>query len=393
MFKALVTNMLASAGIEMNGSRPWDIQVHNERFYSRAVLFGSLGVADSYTEGDFTCGDLGQFLELYMRHRQRRRQARVARGLSPRTSLPTSFPEAWIRLQLQFRNPQSISKAKRVGKHHYDIGNTLYRLMLGPTMAYTCAYWPGAKDLDHAQRNKFRHICEKLGLKPGQRVLEIGCGWGGFAAFAAREYGVTVIGLSISQEQIKCANEEYKDLVEERRVSFLFQDYRLMPNEWKGTFDAVVSIGMFEHVGPKNYDEYFRVAWHMLKDGGGFLLHTIVGNEGYDPFIWYRIFPGGILPKEGEIARAVKPLFVVENVENFGFDYSRTLAAWWENCIRHRKELQSLGYGDQFFRQWEFYLKSSEIGFKIRRYQLNQWMLLKGGVEGGYQWNRPIYPA
>lgn len=394
MFKQFVTSKLNDAGIQVGGIGA-HIVVHNDRFFRRAAIFGSLGVGDSYADGDFECSDLSEFFERWMRHRQQAGSDRLQRSAlwTYADRLPSSLPEWWIKLQTLAINPQSIVLAKRVGERHYDIGNELYRAMLGPTMAYSCGYWSGAKDLDDAQCNKYRIICEKLGLKPGMRVLEIGCGWGGFAAFAAENYGAAVVGASISQEQINFAGSTYRKLCESRAIDLRFMDYRHIPREFPETFDAIVSIGMFEHVGPRNYAKFMRIAWLALKPGGMFLLHTIAGNGGVDPFMQYRIFPGGVLPVVSQIARAAKPYFgVPEHVENFGFDYYRTLTAWWRNFDEHWPEIRGSGrYDRTFYRMWEFYLKSCAAAFKVRRIHLTQWVLSKGGVAGGYQWNRPVY--
>jgi len=383
MLKSVVTSKLAAAGILIDGHRPWDIRNVKPRFYLRAAVFGSLGVGDSYTDGDFECDDVGAFVEKWTRFQMKCRIAQLeqsdknAHNYEPVTSLP----EWWIWLKRKRGNQQSIKRSKRVGREHYDLDkiyDKLYPKMLGPTMAYSCGYWEGAETLEQAQLNKYRVICEKLGLKRGMRVLEIGCGWGGFAAFAVKEYGVTVVGVSISREQINFVKAKHKDLCDAGSLDLRFMDYREIPEKFPKEFDRVVSIGMFEHVGPKNYDDYMRIVWLALKPGGTFLLHTIIGNDGADPFIWYRIFPGGVLPIEEQIARAAKPYFAYEHGENFGFDYSRTLDAWWENfkaawpTIRKGDD-----YDDKFYRMWEFYLRSCAAAFRARKIHLQHWVFTK----------------
>lgn len=397
MFKRIVTHKLAPAGVVINGNAPGDVKIHNPRVFRRAALWGTLGVGDSYADGDFTvCGDLSDFFKKWMRYRMRKRTVQLEN--SPNTAHAVeqrsySFPDLAIRAKRMLSNQQDILRAKRVGERHYDIGNDLYEAMLGPTMAYSCAYWAGANTLDRAQNNKYRIICEKLDLKPGDTVLEVGCGWGGFAAYAARNYGVRVVGVSISKEQIKYVEEKFPDLCAAGKIDLRFMDYREIPEAFKDQkFDAIVSIGMFEHVGPDNYDDYMRIAWRVLKEHGKFLLHTIVGNGGADGFTWFRIFPGGILPREEQIAYSAKPYFVMEHMENFGYDYSRTLMAWWNNFVAAWPKLRATGrYDMRFYRMWEFYVKSSAESFRSRRIHLQQWMFAKGGVDEGYQWNRPNY--
>lgn len=391
MFRKLVTRAFHDAGIAIGGDEPGDIKVTRDRFYRRAALFESLGIGDSYRDGDFVCGDLSAFFDKLMVCRQEEHLTALKKGTAD-PGASTSLLEAWIKLRQEFGNQQSMAKASKSITHHYDIGNELYEPMLGETMAYSCGYWAGAKTLDQAQRNKYRLICEKVGLKPGMRVLEIGCGWGGFAAYAAGEFGVAVVGVSLSKEQINYAQAKYKDLHETRRIDLRLMDYRAIPKNFGEEFDAVVSIGMFEHVGPRNYDDYMRIAWGAMKPAGVFLLHSIVGCGGIDPFFWYRIFPGGVLPVEEQIAKAARPYFAVEHVENFGYDYSLTLAQWWKNFEAAWPQIRKSGhYDEKFYRMWEFYLKSVAAAFKVRRVQLEQWTLSKCGIPGGFQWNRPHY--
>ena len=386
MIRKLVNERFADAGITVGGSDPWDIRIKHDRFYRRVAFFHSLGLGDSYRDGDFECAQLEEFLYKLMKHRQEHQSG--SRG-----GFPSSLPQAWVHLQLLLINQQTAARAAKAISHHYDIGNELYEPMLGDTMAYSCGYWAGANNLDEAQRNKYRIICEKIGLREGMRVLEIGCGWGGFAAFAAKEYGARVAGISLSGEQVNYARTKYRSLHDDGMIHLQLMDYRDIPKCFPYQFDAIVSIGMFEHVGPDNYDEYMRTAWLALKHGRPFLLHTIIGSSGkIDPFIWYRIFPGGILPMEEQIARSSKPYFVLEHLENFGFDYALTLDAWWRNFETAWPELKKNGhYNEKFRRVWEFYLKSCAAMFRVRRVQLQQWMLVKGGTKGGFQWNRPQY--
>ncbi|MFW5825300.1 MAG: cyclopropane fatty acyl phospholipid synthase, partial [Marinobacter sp.] len=284
----------------------------------------------------------------------------------------------WAALKARLINHQTPDKCWEVGERHYDLGNDFYRAMLDSRMTYTCGYWRRASTLEEAQRDKLDLICRKLQLEPGMRVLDIGCGWGSFMAYAAEHYGVECVGVTISREQVELARQRYPDLP----LEFRLQDYRDLDE----VFYRVVSVGMFEHVGNKNYRTYMEVAHRCLSDGGLFLLHTIGKNERApqnDPWMDRYIFPNGELPSVGQIGDAVDNLFVVEDLHNFGADYDRTLMAWYRNFEeawpRFAEDL-----GERFFRMWRFYLLSCAGAFRARDLQLWQWVLSKGGPEGVY---------
>ncbi|HWV63130.1 MAG TPA: cyclopropane fatty acyl phospholipid synthase, partial [Oxalicibacterium sp.] len=285
-------------------------------------------------------------------------------------------------LAAKLLNRQDMRRARQVGEVHYDLGNDFYAAMLDSRMTYTCGYWEQASNLEQAQVAKLDMICRKLQLKPGMRVLDIGCGWGSFMAYAAEKYGVECVGVSISKEQVALAKQRYPDLP----LEFRLQDYRDL-NE---TFDAIASVGMFEHVGHKNYRTYMEVAHRCLKDGGLFLLHTIgknVRKSTPDPWIDKYIFPNGDLPSIGQIGDAADGLFVVEDLHNFGADYDKTLMAWFRNFDaawpRFEAEL-----GPRFYRMWRYYLLSCAGAFRARDIQLWQWVLSKEGVRDGYRRER-----
>jgi cyclopropane-fatty-acyl-phospholipid synthase len=275
-------------------------------------------------------------------------------------------------------NLQSRSRAFIVGEQHYDLGNLLYQCMLDPRMTYTCGYWAKAGDLEQAQTDKLDLSCRKLGLQPGQRVLDIGCGWGSFAEFAARQYGVRVVGITISREQAELARQRCRGLP----VDIRLQDYR----ELDEPFERIVSLGMFEHVGWRNYVTYMGVVQRCLADGGLFLLHSIGSNRSLahaDPWIDRYIFPNGGLPSIAQIGRAIEKDFVMEDWHNFGADYDRTLMAWHANFERHWPQLAG-HYDQRFRRMWRYYLLSCAGAFRARDIQLWQIVLSKGGVPGGY---------
>ena len=283
-------------------------------------------------------------------------------------------------------NAQTKKRAYIVGKEHYDIGNNLFSLMLDERMNYSCGYWRNAHSLEEAQTNKLDLVCRKLHLKPGMTVLEIGSGWGGFAKYAAENYSVRVHGITISKEQMSYARTSCEGL----DVSFELKDYRDLNKE----YDCIVSIGMFEHVGYKNYRNYMKVANRCLKEEGLFLLHTIGrNNSGYatDPWINKYIFPNGMTPSAAQICESSQGLFVIEDWHNFGQDYDATLMSWYKNFQNNFDALSEL-YDERFKRMWEYYLLMCAGSFRSRRTQLWQLVMSKKGVKGGYNYkNNPRF--
>jgi cyclopropane-fatty-acyl-phospholipid synthase len=271
---------------------------------------------------------------------------------------------------------------------HYEVGNDFYRMLLGHHMIYSCTYWDGATTLEQSEEAKLEMSCRKLALAPGQRLLEIGCGWGGFARYAAENYGVSVVGVTISAEQRELAVERCRGLPVEIRL----QDYR----EIRGQFDRVASFGMFEHVGRQNYDAYFRIAHDCLTSDGIFLLETIgdnVSRSDCNPWFQKYIFssPTSMFPSIKEIAAAVENRFVVEDWHNFGADYAPTLRAWHQN-LAARKDWVVAQYGERFYRMWVFYLLSCAGAFAARSYQNWQIVLAKRGIPAGFRQVRPRVP-
>jgi cyclopropane-fatty-acyl-phospholipid synthase len=362
--------LLAEADIRINGDRPWDIQLKAPGVLENALARGNLGLGESYVQGDWEAESLDQFFYHLMRARLNRRVK------------PTQLMYHALRARLV--NRQSAKRAWQVGETHYDLGNEFYAAMLDQRMTYTCGYWKHATTLDDAQAAKLDLVCRKLELKPGMRVLDIGCGWGSFMAYAAEHYGVECVGLTISREQADFGKRVMKRGLP---VEFQLQDYRFKGyrNETE-TFDRVVSIGMFEHVGRKNYREFMEVASRCLKDDGLFLLHTIGKNVAAtppDPWIDKYIFPNGEVPSFNRIVDAAESLFVMEDVHNFGADYDRTLMAWHANFCDHWLEFHGQ-YDETFYRMWRYYLLSCAGAFRARELQLWQLVLSKAGVVGGY---------
>ena len=367
-FKKTVTDLLESVDIQVNGSRPFDIQVHNELFYSRVLSGKSLGLGESYMDGWWDCESLDQFCYQMLRGR-----------IDKQVKVKNPAFLAHV-LKAYFLNAQSKKRAYIVGEEHYDTGNDLFSLMLDQRMNYSCGYWENADNLDQAQINKLDLVCRKLHLKPGMKVLEIGCGWGGFAKYAAENYGVSVHGVTVSKEQMDYAERSCIGL----ETKFEMKDYR----ELNTKYDAIVSIGMFEHVGYKNYRNYMEVAQRCLEGDGLFLLHTIGRNtpsRSTDPWTNKYIFPNGMIPSPAQISKSLQGLFVVEDWHNFGQYYDPTLMAWNENFQKNYESLKDK-YDQRFKRMWQYYLLMCAGTFRARRNQLWQLVLSKKGLMGGYSY-------
>ena len=369
--KELAQKLLTPAGITFNGPNPWDPQIHDERFFDLVFSKGLIAVGESYVDGLWDVADLATFVERTARSKQ---MMKVNSTLW--LSLATQVARSWL------FNLQNKARAFEVGEKHYDIGNDLYERMLDKRLAYSCGYWKDAQTLDEAQEAKLDLVCRKIGLKKGDRVLDIGCGWGSFAIFAAEKYGASVVGVTVSKEQAVLARERAKGLPVEIRV----QDYREIND---GPYDHIISIGMFEHVGYKNYKIYMEIVRKLLKDDGLFLLHTI-GNKdtwiGADAWMDKYIFPNYMLPSVAQIGAASDHLFILEDWHNFGTDYEKTLFAWWKNFDAHWPALKEQ-YGERFYRMWKFYLLGCAGNFRARDVQLWQIVLSPNGVLGGY---RPV---
>lgn len=364
--KAVLQTIFDLADVRIDGNRSWDITVHNPAFFSRVLAKGSMGLGELYMDGWWDCQALDEFICWILR----------AKVDEKAVKLKHIF---WLVLKAKILNLQSKSKAYEVGEKHYDIGNDLYQNMLDKRMIYSCGYWKNAKNLNEAQEAKLDLICRKVGLKPGMKILDIGCGWGGFAKYAAEKYRAEVVGITISKEQVKLAKKNCQGLP----IKIRLQDYRNLNEK----FDHIISIGMFEHVGPKNYRKYFEVISRCLKRDGLFLLHTIGGNISkniMDPWINKYIFPNAVLPSIRQIITAGEGLFVMEDWHNFGVDYDKTLMAWHSKFVANWSKIKNI-YGEKFFRMWKYYLLSCAGSFRARKNQLWQIVFSKNGVDGGYK--------
>lgn len=366
MAKSVVTELLRVAGVRVNGNNPWDIKIHNDQFYVRALNQGSLGLGESYMDGWWDCDALD---DLFTRLALADIESKIRKNF---------YLSAKIILA-RILNFQTKKHAYDIGKQHYDLGNELFSYMLDRDMSYTCGYWKNAHSLDEAQSAKVDLVCRKLMLKPGMRILDIGCGWGAFAKHAAENYGANVVGITVSTQQYEYVKQSYSQLPIDIRLI----DYRDVNEK----FDRIVSLGMFEHVGHFNYYTYMNVVNRCLADDGLFLLHTIGSNKTIykaDEWISKYIFPAGMLPSIAQIGKASEDFFIMEDWHNFGADYDKTLMAWYENFNAHWGTLAKI-YDDRFYRMWTYYLRICAAGFRARAMQLWQIVFSKQGLPGGYQ--------
>lgn len=352
--KATLEALLQGTDITINGDRPWDIHVHNPQFYRRVLGGGSLALGESYMDKWWDCEALDQLI-------YRLFKAEINSKVIP-------FRDKLKALFAICVNWQTRSRAFNIGEKHYDIGNDLYEKMLDKRMVYSCAYWKDVKTLDEAQEAKLELICQKIGLEAGMKVLDIGCGWGSFAQYAAEKYKVEIVGLTVSKEQADLAKQRCKDLP----ISILLQDYRNLT----GTFDRIVSLGMIEHVGHKNYRRYFEIVHRSLQDQGLFLLQTIGGNKTVykaEPWIHKYIFPDGMIPSIRQLGKATENVLRLEDWHNLGLDYAKTLRAWHTNFIENWETLRE-AYDERFYRMWNFYLLSC-VGLMQAR-QVHPWQIV-----------------
>lgn len=360
--KKTIIELLSLAGITVDGKNPFDIQVFNEKFYKRVLKETALGLGESYMDGWWDCQALDQCFDRILRARLNEK-------------VKGDWKLAWHLLRPKLFNLQKLSRAYRVGQQHYDIGNDLYEAMLDKRMLYTCGYWKDANDLDKAQEDKLELVCRKINLEPGMKVLELGCGWGSFAKYAAENYGIEVTAVTVSEKQVELGSELCKGLP----VKIMLEDYRNM----SGKYDRVISIGIMEHVGYKNYRNYMEVTDRCLNDDGIAFFHTIGGNVSTiitNAWTNKYIFPNGMIPSISQLGRAMESLFVMEDWHNFGPEYDKTLMAWHANFEDAWPDLKEK-YGERFYRMWRYYLLSSAGSFRSRLNQLWQVVMTKPGRE------------
>lgn len=364
--KQVIEQLLEGTGIVIDGNKAWDLRVNNPQLYSRILAEGSLGFGEAYMEGWWDCDALDDFFYRILKLKLDER-------------IPFNWKTFFYLLGARLFNQQTKSRSMEVAERHYDIGNDIYQQMLDKRMIYSCAYWQKAQNIDDAQEAKLDLICQKLKLESGMRLLDIGCGWGGLAQYAAEKYKISVVGITLSEQQVVIARRVNLGLPVEIRL----QDYRDLHEK----FDRIVSVGMFEHVGYKNYGTLIQSVFENLTDDGIFLLHTIGGNKSVnstDPWINKYIFPNSMLPSIKQIADAIQGRFIMEDWHNFGIYYDRTCMAWFEKFQENWAGL-SKSYDETFHRMWNYYLCVSAASFRARKNNLWQIVLTKQQRQESYQ--------
>lgn len=363
--KKIIEGLIRQAGIVIDGPNQSDVKVHNERIYQRIMHTGALGLGEAYMDKWWDCPRLDIFTEKILHAH-----------LDGQVSVPISHR---LRLLLStVINFQTKRLAKEVAQKHYDLSNALFTAMLDKRMNYSCGYWKNARNLEEAQLAKLDLICQKLQLHPGLSLLDIGCGFGSLAKHAAENYGVKVVGITISKHQYEYATQYCKGLPIEIRL----QDYRDVHQQ----FDRIASVGMFEHVGPLNYRCFMQTVHDALAYDGLFLLHTIGSNETSvhaNAWIVKYIFPNGALPSIAQIGKAYEKLFIMEDWHSFGAYYDNTLMSWYDNFIGHWQQLKK-DFDERFYRMWTYYLLTCAGSFRARVNQLWQIVFSKNGLKKGY---------
>lgn len=376
MARKIVTDTFSRAGVRINGNNPWDIRVNNDRFFSKA-LRGSLGFGESYMDGDWDTDELDALFRRIMRMKLTR---------SPLVILN----RVWNEIRARITNIQSRSGSRAIAEAHYDLDHRLYQEFLGPYNQYTCCFFNQAKTLEAAEIEKLEMLCDKLGLTAEDKVLDIGCGWGGFAKYAAETRGCSVTGVSISKEQIAYARDYTAGLP----VKIIEADYRDLPDMFGGQhFDKVLICGMLEHVGYKNYRTIFSIIHELLKDDGRFLLHTIGNNKTtavVDPWIEKYIFRNSMAPSMEQLTMAFQGLLVAQDWENYGLYYAPTLAAWQQNFEDRWDAISAIEsarpFDERFRRMFNYYFLSCKAAFETENLYLWHIVLTKHGH------GRQVYP-
>ena len=381
-FEEIGKEILKLADIEVDGDRDWDIKVNDKRFYKRVLSEGSIGLGESYMDGWWDCKALDQFFDKLL-------GSKLDEKVKNKLSFSTKTKIALKFLTARLMNTQSVSKSKRVAEQHYNLGNDFYQNMLDPEyMQYTCGYWKDAKNLQQAQIDKLNLICKKTKIpkkseKEKDKILELGSGFGGFALFATKKYNCEVTSYNISKEQVAYAKERSKNLP----IEIKEEDYRNAMNpENKEKFEKVVSIGLMEHVGQKNYRDFMKLSNYCLKDKGLFFLHTIgslKSNRGTDAWLDKYIFPGGQLPSSASILKAAEGYFVLEDFQNIGHDYDKTLMAWFHNFDKNWPKFKDK-YGEKFYRMWKYYLLCCAGAFRSGNISLLQFVFSKANLGKTY---------
>ncbi len=357
--------------------------IHDDEFFARVLLHGEIGAGEAYADGLWHADDLVALIELGIANRRH-------------MQLNASWLSTVARLKdLRFHreNRNTVDRAKDNIHAHYDLGNDFFRLFLDDTMTYSCAYFDmPEQSLEDAQRSKYQRLCERAAIAPSDHVLEIGCGWGGFAIHAAQTYGCRVTAITISHEQLAFARQRVADAGLADLVDVRLCDYRHVA----GQFDKIVSIEMFEAVGAEYYEEFFSMCARLLRPGGRLTMQTItVPDRSFealrDGVNWVQkyIFPGGMLPSIVVIERALRPTdLVLDGFDDIGAHYALTLRRWRERFLAQLPAVRDIGFDDKFIRTWEYYLALSEAGFLTRNTGDAQLTLAKPLARFEPRWSR-----
>jgi len=351
-----------------DGSRPAvSVRLADKRLERQLVLDPQLSLGEAYMHGrlEMAEGGIYDFLELFLTN--------LANEPLPGWTRSLDTARYMLRRLRQF-NP--TGRARRNVAHHYDIDGAIYDLFLDTDRQYSCGYFTEGADLEEAQLAKKRHLAAKLAIEPGQRVLDIGSGWGGLGLYLAKAAHCDVTGVTLSREQLKVSRERTAREGLSRAVRFEFKDYRKV----EGQFDRIVSVGMFEHVGVNHYGAYFRKLRDLLTDDGVALIHTIGRSEpptATNPFIAKYIFPGGYIPALSEMAASIERSgLVIADLEVLRLHYAETLRAWRERFLANRDKAAAI-QDETFCRMWEFYLAASETAFRYQNLVVFQVQLAK----------------
>ncbi|HEU4409554.1 MAG TPA: cyclopropane fatty acyl phospholipid synthase [Polyangiaceae bacterium] len=354
--KLVVDSLFAAADLRTDGRRPWDARVLDGAFYGRVLRRGSLGLGEAYMDGQWACDDLEEFAY------------RAVRGGLERGSKAVHGALAGALGRLG--NQQTRRRSRRVAERHYDLGNDLFGAFLGRYKNYSCGYFEGTDDLDVAQRKKLDLVCRKLGLGPGDRLLDVGGGFGELARHAAESYGCRVTSINISDEQIGFARELCRGLP----VEVVKCDYR----DVAGRYDKIAVVAMLTHVGHKNYRRFMRVMRRCLAPGGAMLIESVGGNVSLarcEPWTDRYVFPGGVVPSIAQLGRAFEGLFVLEDLHNFAPSYVATLRAWHRNLRAAWPRLAASGrYAERTRRMFEYFFLTVAGAFRARG--LQHWHLV-----------------
>lgn len=361
LFQRAIRRALDKADVQIGGSRSGDITVNDPKFYRDVFMSGALGLGESYMDGSWDSDRVDLFIEKILR--------------SGNYANDWRWPACIHRLKGRLFNQQTRTRSRDVVEQHYDQNFELYQTFLDPYNQYTVGYFRGTDDLNEAQEKKLELICKKLQLKKSDRVLDIGCGWGGFAKYAAEKYGCEVVGITLSDEQLRHA----KELTQELPVEIRQQDYRDLRGE---KFDKIAAIGVVEHVGYKNYREFMEVVHASLNEDGIFFVDTIgqkFSSTAGDPWTNKYIFPGGMLPSLEQLAEASKGLFIQNgDVEDLDQDYYKTLRAWDDNFQRNWSPQIASKYPENFYRMFRYYFNSFAGAFKAER--IHDWHIVYNKV-------------